>query len=164
MISTHWKECHQPSERDLRLLDILARLAADLIERKTQEEESRRREERLRVLTQLLTDVPWQARSDGAFADLQIAWENYTGQSWDQHAGHGWVDAIHPDDREAVRATWAEACFDADQYECRARLWHAPSSQHRRCLIRATPIRHEDGSVREWVGSCTEVPEAPPFL
>lgn len=33
MISTHWREPHAPSERDLRLLDILARQAADLIER-----------------------------------------------------------------------------------------------------------------------------------
>ena len=157
MISTHWKECHEPSERDLRLLDILARLAADLIERKTQDEEAHRREERLRVLTQLLTDVPWQTRGDGAFADLQIAWENYTGQSWDQHAGHGWVDAIHAEDRETVQSTWAAACFDAQRYECRARLWHAASGEHRLCLIRATPIKNEDGSVREWVGACTEV-------
>jgi PAS domain-containing protein len=164
MISTHWRHCHAPVERDLRLLDILARLAADLIERKSQEEEARRREERLRVLTQLLTDVPWQARSDGAFADLQIAWENYTGQSWDQHAGHGWLDAIHADDRGAARTQWAAACFDAADFECRVRLWHAASTQYRRCLIRATPIRNEDGAVREWVGSCTEVPEVPPFL
>jgi PAS domain S-box-containing protein len=33
MISTHWSQPHEPSERDLRLLDILARQAADLIER-----------------------------------------------------------------------------------------------------------------------------------
>ena len=33
MISTHWEAPHQPSERDFRLLDILARQAADLIER-----------------------------------------------------------------------------------------------------------------------------------
>lgn len=33
MISTHWKHPHQPSERDLRLLDIIARQAADLIDR-----------------------------------------------------------------------------------------------------------------------------------
>ncbi|WP_163467772.1 GAF domain-containing protein, partial [Klebsiella michiganensis] len=32
MISTHWNVPHQPSERDLRLLDILARQAADLLE------------------------------------------------------------------------------------------------------------------------------------
>jgi PAS domain S-box-containing protein len=33
MISTHWRSPHQPSERDLRLFDVLARQAADLIER-----------------------------------------------------------------------------------------------------------------------------------
>jgi two-component sensor histidine kinase len=41
MISTHWHRPHQPSERDLRLLDILARQAADLIERKQSEETQR---------------------------------------------------------------------------------------------------------------------------
>ena len=160
MITTHWKEPHEPSEREFRNFDILARLAADLIERKTQDEEARRREERLRILTQLLTDVPWQARSDGAFGELQHAWENYTGQSWDQHAGHGWFDAIHPDDRGGMQASWLAACFAADPYEYRARLWHAASGDYRQCLIRATPIRNDDGSVREWVGSCTEVPAA----
>jgi signal transduction histidine kinase/ActR/RegA family two-component response regulator len=44
MISTHWRQPHQPSERDLRLLDILARQAADIIER-TQAEEALRRNE-----------------------------------------------------------------------------------------------------------------------
>ena len=33
MISTHWRTPHQPSERDLRHLDLLARQATDLIER-----------------------------------------------------------------------------------------------------------------------------------
>src|SRR5215831_16909621 len=33
MISTHWREPHQPTERALRRLDVLARQAADLIER-----------------------------------------------------------------------------------------------------------------------------------
>jgi PAS domain S-box-containing protein len=37
MISTHWRRPYQPSERDLRLLDVLARQAADLIERKQAE-------------------------------------------------------------------------------------------------------------------------------
>jgi PAS domain S-box-containing protein len=157
MISTHWQACHEPSTRELRLLDILARLAADLIERNIQDEELRRREERLRTLTQLLIDVPWQARSDGAFEELQPGWENYTGQTWDAHSGHGWFDAIHPDDRDGVQASWSAACFATQPYVHVARLWHAASQQYRQCEIRATPIRNEDGAVREWVGACTEV-------
>lgn len=39
MISNHWREPHQPSERNLRLLDIIARQVADLIERKSAETE-----------------------------------------------------------------------------------------------------------------------------
>src|SRR5688572_758912 len=45
MMSTHWAEPHHPSERDFRLLDILARQAADLIER-TQADEALRESER----------------------------------------------------------------------------------------------------------------------
>ena len=157
MISTHWREPHESSERDLRLFDILARLAADLIERKFHEQDLRRREERSRTLTQLLTDVPWAARGDGAFESLQPAWENYTGQTWDAHAGHGWFEAIHAEDRDAVRASWASACFETRPYEFGARLWHAPSKQYRHCIIRATPILNEDGSLREWVGACMDV-------
>jgi two-component sensor histidine kinase len=38
MISTHWRNQHQPSERELQFLDVLARQAADLIERKRAEQ------------------------------------------------------------------------------------------------------------------------------
>jgi CheY-like chemotaxis protein len=54
VISTHWQRPHQPSERDLRLLDILSRQAADLIERKQAAEAlrdaDRRKDEFLAVL------------------------------------------------------------------------------------------------------------------
>ena len=54
MISTHWNTPHQPSDRDLRLLDILARQAADLLERTMAEEALRAREQELdRTVTQL---------------------------------------------------------------------------------------------------------------
>lgn len=52
--STHWHHVHAPSDRDLRLLDILARQAADLLERMLTEERlresDRRKEEFLATL------------------------------------------------------------------------------------------------------------------
>jgi PAS domain S-box-containing protein len=38
VMSTHWKQLHTPSERELRLLDLLARQAADFLERRGTEE------------------------------------------------------------------------------------------------------------------------------
>ncbi|MBH8577283.1 PAS domain S-box protein [Nostocaceae cyanobacterium CENA369] len=48
MISTHWLEPHQPSERELGLLDVLARQAADLIEQRQAEEALQTNKERMR--------------------------------------------------------------------------------------------------------------------
>ena len=42
MISTHWSQVHRPSDHDLRLLDVLARQAADLIERTEGEQVAQR--------------------------------------------------------------------------------------------------------------------------
>jgi PAS domain S-box-containing protein len=48
MFSTHWTKIHEPSERDLRLLDVLARQAGDLIEKKQAEDALRQSEEKLK--------------------------------------------------------------------------------------------------------------------
>jgi len=57
MISTHWSQPHQPSERDLRLLDILARQAADLLERTIAEEALRGREKELQQTVAALRET-----------------------------------------------------------------------------------------------------------
>ena len=57
MISTHWNKPHHPSERDLRLLDILARQAADLLERTIAEEALREVEEQQRQTAARLREL-----------------------------------------------------------------------------------------------------------
>jgi len=54
MISTHWREPHQPTELALRTLDVLARQAADLIERSRAEAALREREEQSRLLAAIV--------------------------------------------------------------------------------------------------------------
>ena len=53
MLSTHWRQVHQPAERELRLFDVLARQAADIIERRTVEAALRAGEERQAFLLTL---------------------------------------------------------------------------------------------------------------
>jgi signal transduction histidine kinase len=69
MISTHWCQPHQPAERDLRLLDILARQAADLIERRAAEEAlkdaDRRKDEFLAMLAHELRNPLAAIRNAG---------------------------------------------------------------------------------------------------
>ena len=48
MVSTYWRDPHELSATELSALDVLARMAADLIERSRAEEKVRESEERLR--------------------------------------------------------------------------------------------------------------------
>jgi len=77
MISTHWSEPHQPSERDLRQLDILARQAADLIERNRTAEALRDSEVRSRMSASIVES-----------SDDAIVSKNLDGiiQSWNKGA------------------------------------------------------------------------------
>ncbi len=54
VISTHFLSVHQPTEHDLRRLDLYIRLAADFIQRCEKDEALRRSEERLRKLSETL--------------------------------------------------------------------------------------------------------------
>jgi len=53
MISTHWGQPYTPSDRDLRVFDVLARQAADLIERSQAEQRLRESEAHLRQVSQV---------------------------------------------------------------------------------------------------------------
>lgn len=50
MICTHWSEPYEPSERELRLMDVLARQAADLIDQRQAEEALRYQANILRII------------------------------------------------------------------------------------------------------------------
>ena len=53
MITTHWREPHRPTERELRSLDVLARQAADLIENSEAAATLRESEQRFRWLASI---------------------------------------------------------------------------------------------------------------
>jgi PAS domain S-box-containing protein len=54
MISTHWRKPHRPTERELQHLDVLARQAADLIERNEVETALRESKEQFRRLAAIV--------------------------------------------------------------------------------------------------------------
>jgi PAS domain S-box-containing protein len=75
----------------------------------------------------------------------------FTGQSPQQRLGRGWLDVVHPGDREHACRQWREAVTQGRQIETQFRLWHAASREWRLTQIRARPLRNDDGSARGWV-------------
>jgi PAS domain S-box-containing protein len=129
----------------------------DITERKRAAEELARREERYRALVTATTSIVWTTDPEGRFSEPQASWEEYTGQPWQEHAGFGWLDAVHPDDRESVRASWLRARDKRTLYEARGRVWMEAYRRYRHFITRAAPVVASDGSVREWIGTVTDV-------
>lgn len=57
MMSTHWNHPHTPSAESYRFFDILARLAADFIERSRSETELRESEAKIRTMFEAMTEA-----------------------------------------------------------------------------------------------------------
>ncbi|HEX4950195.1 MAG TPA: PAS domain S-box protein [Blastocatellia bacterium] len=127
------------------------------VERARAEQALRESEERYRSLVSVLTDVPWTTDATGAYVEMQMAWADYTGQTWEEMRGFGWADALHPEDRTSILKIWEKAVREESVYEAQGRVWHAASQGYRYFIARAAPLRNADGSVRQWVGTCTDV-------
>jgi PAS domain S-box-containing protein len=65
MLSTHYRAPHMPADRDLRLLDLLARQAADCIERMQAEEMLLASEARFRMVVEAAPNAMIMVRRDG---------------------------------------------------------------------------------------------------
>lgn len=89
----------------------------------------------------------------------QAAWEAYTGQPWPAQAGRGWLERLHPDDREAVETAWKQALGERGLFHASGRMWHAPSQSYRYFEARAVPVLEAQRGVREWVGAIADVHE-----
>ena len=80
MISSHWRKPHAPTERDLRLLDILARQAADLIERKQADEALRESERRLHEIIEAIPAAVYTTDADGRITFFNRAAVEFSGR------------------------------------------------------------------------------------
>lgn len=120
MISTHWRRPHQPAERELRLLDILARQASDLIERKLSEEALARasvESDRWRRLYEaVLTHTPdlgyvfdlnhrFTYANDALLAMWGRTWEEAIGKNCLELGYEPWHAAMHDREIDQVIAT-----------------------------------------------------------
>jgi PAS domain S-box-containing protein len=130
----------------------------DVTESKGAEEALRGSEARYRSYMEVTGQMGWTTNADGEVVEDRPAFRQYTGQTFDEIRGRGWLNALHPDDRELTLAIWRKAVEDKQSYETEYRL-RRHDGVYRYFLARGVPILQDDGSVREWVGTCIDITE-----
>lgn len=100
-------------------------LSAAMAERRTAEEDRRLSAERFAALVDASAQIVWSSCATGAVVESSPSWCAFTGQSEEQRAGWGWLDAIHPDDRGMVAALWHKAIDTRTTVATAYRIHHA---------------------------------------
>jgi PAS domain S-box-containing protein len=127
-----------------------------LLQRAAAQAALERSEARYRSLTLASATIVWISDTSGRFIGDGAPWEAYTGQTPPEYAGWGWLDAIHPQDREATAAAWQRAVERKEAYYAEYRLKRR-DGQYRRVTSRGVPVLDPEGTLIEWVGACTDV-------
>ena len=145
----HWFPVHGPDG---------ARMGAGLIVADAalpSEETLRRSEERYRALVQGGAQVVWVAAPDGGMLEDSPEWRWITGQTEEEFLDGGWLDSIHPEDRDRVQRDWRESLRAGRIFDDRFRM-RTRAGAYRHYDVRAVPIER-NGEIAEWVGACTDV-------
>lgn len=115
-----------------------------------------RSEQRLRQIIESLPQPVWACDVAGSCDYLSPRWTDYTGRPLASELGHGWVDSLHPDDRERATRTWAEGVATGKPLVMEYRL-RRHDGIYRWFQARAAPARDEAGHIIKWFGSSTDV-------
>lgn len=161
MISTHWSSPHNPPQHRLDLLDILARQAADLIERTQTAEALKESEERLRALTTATNDVIYRMSPD--WTEMY----HLNGRNFLKDTGEpaiNWLQKyIIPEDHEQVMSTVQHSIETKSVFQLEHRVLKADGTLGW-TFSRAVPIINHDGNIVEWFGAASDITEKKSLL
>jgi PAS domain S-box-containing protein len=142
------REIAAHKETLLRLEEIRAKLEQNVRQRTEQLEHATRR---LEALVTASAQVFWSAAPDGSVIQDSPSWRTFTGQTYDEWVGTGWLNAIHPDDRERTLSAWRTAIENRTEYNVDYRLQNVDGG-YSWTTARGVPLHDDDGNVTEWVG------------
>lgn len=136
--------------------DGLAVFIRDIHARKVAQIALHESEERFRHLADLVPNIIWTAKADGAMEYVNLRWRHYTGRTSPPSSEWTWLDAIHPDDRARVTATYHAALLGKVMCEAEMRLRDV-DGVYRWHLGRILPVKNSHGTVKQWVGALTDI-------
>jgi PAS domain S-box-containing protein len=133
----------------------------DISARKRAEETLRENEARFKHMADTAPAMLWVTEPDGRCTFLSRGWYEFTGQT-EQEAlgkrGFGWLDAVHPDDREESGRVFLEANRKREPFTLDYRLRRA-DGEYRWAIDAGRPRFDEEGVFLGYVGSVIDITE-----
>lgn len=128
----------------------------DITARKQAEARVKKSEQHFRKVTESLPQLVWTCRPDGACDYLSPQWIIYTGVPEAPQLGYGWLEQIHPEDRERVITAWKSIAPQGDNFSIEFRI-RRRDDVYRWFHTQAVALRDESGAIVKWFGANTDM-------
>ena len=114
-----------------------------------------RSEQRYRQLVSVTSDVVWVTDGAGNVRQAHPSWTRVTGMEWPSYQNHGWLRAVHEDDRAILNPTGPDGYHSVE-----FRLWDKTAGDWRWFRSRAVALNGPDGEIEEWVTTMRDAHDA----
>lgn len=141
-----------PDGRPLHMVGIIL----DITVRKDLEAALRASETRFLDMADVAPAILWVTEADGACSFLSRGWNEYTGQDQAAWQGHGWLDALHPDDAAAVVDQLGNTSGRPGPFQQECRILRVDGS-NRWALAAGRPRFSSDGTFIGYIGSIIDI-------
>ena len=140
---------YQKIERQQKLLEIKnTTLEVALTNRN---KELARKEEEYRTLIMATNDIVWEYDPNDPDQKNVI----YDPDSKKIVSGHNWLNVVHPDDQSFAKEKWNDAVSGKKLYSITYRI--NITGKYRYYLNKAIPLMNDEGSIRRWIGTLTDI-------
>jgi PAS domain S-box-containing protein len=103
-------------------------------------------------------DIIFSRKADGSRDYISDRFYDFTGASPGSANGFGWLDYVHPEDKQKAMADWLRCVESGANYEAEYRL-QSKDGAYRWFRARALPIR-DDGKIVKWYGTCSDIQDS----
>jgi PAS domain S-box-containing protein len=132
-------------------------LLTDVDDRRRAEEAVRASETNLRRQSETFPQMLWSATADGSIDYCNERLLAYSGLAAGDVNDGGWVNLLHPDDREPTAKIWMDCVATGGPYSVEVRHYNKAARAHRWNLTTALPLRDGEGRIVKWYGSCVDI-------
>ncbi len=134
----------------------------DATERELLVESTRSREQYFREMADAAPAMVWVTNANFQCTFLSRGWREFTGQEEEHGLGIGWLDMIHPEDREETASTIWPAVHAHESFAHDYRL-RAASGEYRWALDSGRPKFDSEGNFQGYVGSVIDIHDRKTF-
>jgi len=128
----------------------------DVTQEKHSQQELIRSEKKFRLLADSMAQLIWTSDPLGNLNYFNKAVYEYSGLSPESIAGQGWLQIVHPDDREKNIGLWMNSIQTGQPFYYEHRF-RRHDGVYRWQMSRAIPQKDDEGKIQMWVGTSTDI-------